>query len=148
MSTFLRFLELLAMSMWLGSIVFFSFFNAPVLFRVLGEKDAGRAVRGIFPRYYLLGTVCGLVLCAVSAARGVLWMWSGLTTASLLLFGALTVLTIFARQWLTPRINAASDAGPSRRREFDGLHKSSVRLNGVVLLLLLAYLGWMAARGW
>lgn len=148
MGAFLRFLELLAMTLWLGSIAFFSFFNAPVLFRVLGEKDAGQVVRALFPRYYLLGLVCGCLLCGVAAVRGVLWIWSGLATASVLLFALLTLLTLFARQWLTPRINAARDAGPARKAEFVSLHKISVRLNGVVLLLLLTYLGWMAARGW
>jgi hypothetical protein len=148
MDALLRFFELLAMVLWLGSVVFFSFFTAPVLFRVFGVEQAGRAVRTIFPRYYLLGLICGVILCVVSAARGLMWTWNGMILPSLVLFVVLTAVIVYARQSLTPRINAARDAGEARRAEFTGLHKRSVRLNGFVLVLLFLYLVWIAARGW
>lgn len=148
MSILLRGLELLAVAIWLGSIVFFSFLNAPVLFRVLGEQQAGKAVRALFPRYYLLGVICGGVLAIVAAIRGVVWNWSGLTGASLALFVLLTGVTLYARQVLTPQATRARGPDGSRTPEFNRLHKRSVLLNGGVLVLLLFYMLWMAARGW
>ncbi len=148
MDALLRFFEFLALSLWLGSVVFFSFLNAPVLFHILPPDQAGRVVRALFPRYYLLGIGCGTVLFLTAAARGLLWTWHGMTAPSAALFAFLAALTLYARQSLTPRINASRDAGTSRLAEFQRLHKRSVRLNAAVLLLLLLYLLWMALRGW
>ena len=49
MGHLLQFLELLAFALWLGAVVFFSFFVAPTLFRKLGPETAGQAVRAVFP---------------------------------------------------------------------------------------------------
>ena len=148
MGNVLEFLELTAVSVWLGSVVFFSFFVAPTLFRSLGTETAGKAVRAIFPRYYLLGIVCGTVLCAVHVMRGVLWYWGGMIRPSIVLFGLLTLLAVYARHWLTPAVNAARDAGEAGKVEFDKLHKRSVRINGLLLLCLVFHLSWMAMRGY
>jgi len=148
MGSILNFLELLSMVLWTGSIVFFSFFVAPALFRVLGQEEAGKAVRSVFPRYYLLGIVCGVTLACVQLGRGVLYYWGGMILPSLVLFILLTLVGIYARQMLTPAINAARDAGTAQKPRFDALHRRSVMLNGFVLLLLMLYLIWMAQRGY
>lgn len=148
MGNLLLFLELAAVSVWLGSIVFFSFVVAPTLFGSLGSETAGKAVRGIFPKYYLLGMVCGIVLCGVHVMRGVLWYWGGMIRPSIMLFGLLTLVAAYARQKLTPAVNAAREAGASGKVEFDRLHKRSVRLSGVLLLSLVFHLSWMAMRGY
>jgi hypothetical protein len=148
MGHLLQFLELLAFALWLGAAVFFSFFVAPTLFRKLGPETAGQAVRAIFPKYYLLGIVCGTVLTAVHVLRGVLWYWGGMIRPSMALFALLTALSVYARQSLTPAIDAAREGGAERKAEFDKLHKRSVRLNGFMLLCLLFHLSWMAMRGY
>ena len=38
----------------LGMMIFFSFIVAPVIFKVLSAKDAGKFVRKIFPYYYIV----------------------------------------------------------------------------------------------
>jgi Domain of unknown function (DUF4149) len=124
--------------LWLGSTVFFSFFIAPVLFRVLAAPDAARVVRAVFPRYYLLGIVCGLVLCSLLLLR---WDWPRLAAVIFL-----TLIDLYCRQFLTPRINEARDAGPPRQREFDRMHRISVQLNGVVMLGLVGFFVWAVWR--
>ena len=148
MGTILNFLELLAMVTWAGSIVFFIFLTAPVLFGVLGQNDAGKVVRALFPRYYLLGTMCGLVLVSVQLGRGLLWYWGGMIRPAIVLFSILTAINLYSRQVLTPAINRARDAGQNDKRRFDRLHRRSMLLNGFVLLTLLFYLIWMAVRGY
>lgn len=148
MNALLNFLELLSLVLWLGAIVFFSFFVAPALFRVLGEAQAGKMVRAIFPRYYMLGIGCGIVLTAVQVLRGLLWYWGGMIKPAIVIFTLLTLLNLYARQGLTPAINAARDAGPAQKPLFDRLHHRSVLLNAFVLLIGLLYLYWMAVRGY
>jgi hypothetical protein len=147
MGNVLNFLELLAMAVWAGAIIFFSFFTAPVLFGVLGKDGAGKVVRALFPRYYLLGVLCGAVLVMVQIGRGVLWYWGGMIKPAIVLFSILTLLSLYARQVLTPAVNIARDAGTAGKPRFDALHRRSLMLNGFVLLLLLLYLVWMAVRG-
>ena len=46
---------LMAMTAWLGAILFFSFGVAPIIFRVLEASQAAKFVRALFPRYYAWG---------------------------------------------------------------------------------------------
>jgi hypothetical protein len=58
--------------------------------------------------------------------------------AAILQMGFLTLMVminLYARQSLTPRINQARDAGDAQKGRFDRLHRQSVILNGIVLLL-------------
>jgi uncharacterized membrane protein len=146
------FIYLLALVCWLGGMVFFSIFTAPVIFRVLTRADAGKVVSGIFPRYYLLGYIAGAValvlalyFCLLRSGR--LW-WILSAVALALALG----LTVYAGAVLRPRINAihmvAEEENPdaARKIEFDHLHRLSVSLNGAVMVLnLLALLSTAAA---
>ena len=40
----------LALTAWVGSILFFSFGVAPIIFPVLGAEAGGKFVRALFPR--------------------------------------------------------------------------------------------------
>jgi hypothetical protein len=150
--TLTLFIYLLALVCWLGGMVFFSIFAAPVIFRVLAPADAGRVVSGIFPRYYLLGYIAGaialilaLYFCVLGNGRG-WWVLSAI--ALVLALG----LTVYAGTVLRPRIDAihivAEEPQPDvgRKAEFDRLHRLSVSLNGGVMVLnLLALLSTAAA---
>ncbi|MFZ3073187.1 MAG: DUF4149 domain-containing protein [Thermodesulfobacteriota bacterium] len=57
----IKFLHLLSMSIWVGSIVFFSFFAAPIIFKKLPREVAGDVVGGIFPKYWAIGYAGGAV---------------------------------------------------------------------------------------
>ena len=52
---FIHFVYILSLVGWVGSIVFFSFFTAPVIFKLLDREKAGEVVAVIFPRYYFFG---------------------------------------------------------------------------------------------
>jgi uncharacterized membrane protein len=139
---------LIAMTSWVGSILFFSFGVAPVIFKVLGAEAGGKFVRALFPRYYLWGAVAGAI--ALPAMVGVPLCFPELrrpmvgVLATINIVGVLIML--YAGNSLTPAINAARDAGPARQQEFDRLHRLSVRLNGLVLVLGLGLLVAFAAR--
>ena len=150
--TLTLFIYLLSLVCWLGGMVFFSIFSAPVIFRVLTRADAGKVVSGIFPRYYLLGYIAGsvalvlaLYFCVMRSGR--LW-WVLSATALALALG----LTVYVGAVLRPRIDAirmvAEEENPdvARKAEFDRLHRLSVSLNGGVMVLnLLALLSSAAA---
>jgi hypothetical protein len=121
----------LALAMLLGVMLFFSLLVAPLVFRCLEARQAGRLIRAMFPWYYAVLSALSLIAAVILApARPWLAM-----VAALVLAGA-----IFARQWLMPRINAASDASQSgdtsARARFGRLHGASVAVNGVQMLLV------------
>jgi hypothetical protein len=138
------FVYLVAIACWLGGIVFFSFFTAPVIFTRLPIADAGKVVHTIFPRYYALGYIAGTIALALAiyftAVRDSR-LWWGLSVAALVL--ALG-LTFYAGAVVRPRVDAIrgvseeQNPDPARKAEFDHLHHLSVYLNGAVLLFNLA----------
>ena len=149
----LIFIYLLALICWLGGVIFFSFFTAPVVFSVLARPDAGKVVSVIFPRYYILGYVAGglafiiaiYLLIASGGSRG-WWL------ASVLTIGVALGCTIYAGTVIRPRVDAIrsvseqANPDPATKTEFDQLHRLSVILNGSVLVLdLIALFGTAAA---
>lgn len=115
-----------------GAMLFFGAVIAPLVFTRLPEETAGPFIRQVFPVYYaVLGGVTGLA--GVLALLG-----SGGAAMALLL---VAVGFGFARQVLMPRINDLRDReldGEERAgRLFSILHRSSVALNAVQMVVLL-----------
>jgi p-aminobenzoyl-glutamate transporter AbgT len=146
------FVYLLCLACWLGGMIFFSIFTAPVIFTALPIAEAGKVVSGIFPRYYILGYVAGIIgfilalYFAVSLAPRLWW-----SLAALALLIAL-VLTFYAGVVVRPRADAIrtvaeeQNPDPARKAEFQHLHRLAVNLNGAVMVLnLLALLSTAAA---
>ena len=57
MHSLLRYALLLALVLWIGGIVFFSFIASPSIFKILPREQAGQVVGDIFPKYHLLGYI-------------------------------------------------------------------------------------------
>ena len=121
----------------LGGMLFFPIVVAPVVFMSLPEAQAGIFLRAMFPRYY----VFMIVLSLVASAMYQLSEGAVVSVAALVCLGV-GLSTLWVRQGLLPRINAARDAqlaGDANAGEaFDRGHKLSVAINIVQLVLLVA----------
>ncbi|QDV38074.1 DUF4149 domain-containing protein [Tautonia plasticadhaerens] len=141
-------LFLLGMTAWLGAILFVSFGVAPIIFTILDPSQAARFVRALFPRYYAWGATSATIALA-SFTGGVLVLpeyrgtWA-LAQIMVLLGGIL--INLHCGNVLTPRINAARDAGPEQADRFARLHRRSVRLNGLMMLAGVALVVAHASR--
>lgn len=127
-------IALLALALLAGSMAFFSFVVAPLVFARLEPATAGRFIRELFPWYYAV--VIGLSLVAAAALAPLL-------PVAALACGVVLIAGVFARQWLMPAINASSDrirGNPAARARFRRLHGLSVAINAVQLLLVFAAL--------
>lgn len=139
---------LLALTAWVGSIAFFSFGVAPIIFKVLSKESAASFVRTLFPRYYLWGATAAAIalpalVCGPMSYPELRGPRIGVQ-AMFVLAGALVML--YCGNSLTPQINAARDGGPDTARRFDALHKRSVILNAIVLFIGIGLLVAFAAR--
>ena len=118
-----------------GAMLFFPTVVAPVVFTSLPEAQAGAFLRSMFPRYYAfmiaLSLIAALLFLVVSDE-------SAYQAAIVCLF--VGVSTLWVRQWLLPRINAARDAqlagDAEAGRRFDRDHKLSVGINTLQLIFL------------
>jgi hypothetical protein len=153
MVALVKWLYLVALGVWLGSIVFFSFAVAPQVFGVLPRPDAGRVVSAIFPLYYYVGYVCaGTMLVAAFLLRASASATRGAWTVSAALAGLMLAVTLYAGLIVQPRAHtlrsAMQDApdAAATKAEFDRLHRRAVQLNGTVLIGVLVLSGLTAAR--
>ena len=144
--SFLRFLMLLSLVVWIGGLIFFAFVLAPTAFQVL-------------PNTHLAGNVVGRALGKlhwVAIFSGIVFLFSSLlysrmtegTAHPLALRHALIVLmlalTLFSQFWIIPRMDtlrasvgdfANVTLNNPARVQFDALHVWSTRVEGAILLL-------------
>ena len=121
--------------MLLGAMLFFPSVVAPVVFTSLPEAQAGAFLRSMFPRYYGF-----MIALSLIAAMFVLAANDGSAHQAAIACLFVGVSTLWVRQWLLPRINAARDAqlagDAEAGRRFDRDHKLSVGINLLQLVLL------------
>ena len=142
MSSLLRAIEFLSLSLWLGSEVFLSFVVAPGAFRILSARDqAGTMVGYALGAMHIGGVICGLVLVLARIARTKTFA-SVLTPAALCVL-AMIALTAISQFTVSPKMAAlraqmgsiqAAAADSPLLLEFERLHRISVSLESGVLL--------------
>jgi hypothetical protein len=144
-STVINFIYLLSLVCWVGSIIFFSFFVAPAVFKTLEREKAGELVGIIFPRYYKVGYVCGVLVLATFLLTGV----AGLKWCA---WGIMMLGTVSAGLGVNPRAKILKeklkDASETEKSDlearFKTLHSLSVKLNAAVLFAGL-WLLWLTS---
>lgn len=146
-------LYLLSLIIWIGSILFFSFVGAPSLFKALPPEFASKAVGAIFPKYYPLGYISGMIafVCLlISAVRTGHWPVFKMFLVILMIgFTVYTSLVIHPHaRALKEEIHAVTGNTDITllQKEFDRAHHASVFMNGVVLLLGLILVFVTASR--
>src|SRR6202045_4819943 len=142
MSTFLRTLEFLALSLWLGSDVFLSFVVAPGAFRILSTRDQAGAMVGYGLWWmHMIGVVCGIVFLASRLART--RTISGLVAPAAVCVVLMIGLTVVSQHAVSPKMAVlrvqmgsiqATAADSPLLADFSRLHRISVSLESGVLL--------------
>ena len=125
----------------LGGMLFFPSVVAPVVFKALPEEQAGAFLRAMFPRYYSFIILLGVAAC-VSYALAESGRGGSVLAPTVGITGLVVVSTLWVKQSLLPKINAARDAelagDASAVASFNTMHRLSVVINMVQLLALLA----------
>jgi len=142
MSTFLRTVEFLSLSLWLGSDVFLSFVVAPGAFRILGSRDQAGAMVGYGLWWmHMIGVVCGIVLLLARLLRT--RAVSSLVAPAALCVVLMVLLTVLSQHAVSPRMAAlrvqmgsiqATAADSPVLAQFSRWHRISVSLESGVLL--------------
>ena len=152
---FLRFLMLMCIAVWLGSLMFFPFV-AQTSFSALPSHEAGQVVRGTLIDLHWIGLGCGLIflICSVIYNRVLLGRSHAFAASHILAF-LMIALTAVSQFLIIPKMDilriSAGEIGPLSagspvRVEFDSLHAWSVRIEEAVLFLGLLVLYSVARR--
>jgi uncharacterized membrane protein len=147
MSTFLRVIEFLGLSLWLGSDVFLSFVVAPGAFRILApSRDQAGAIVGYGLWWmHMIGVVCGIAILLARLLRT--RTFASLATPAALCVGLMILLTVVSQHAVSPKMAAlrvqmgsiqATAADSPLLAEFGRLHRISASLEGCVILAGLA----------
>ena len=152
MTTILRFVQILALGIWLGGIVFLSFAVAPHAFAMLASRHQAGAIVGMaLARLHFMGLACGVayLLAAVFRLRSL----SALAAPAAVAVLSMLALTMMSQFWVSARMadlraqmateHGSIDQTPQGhplRAEFGRLHGISTALELAVLLLGLAAL--------
>ncbi|MCC6543826.1 MAG: DUF4149 domain-containing protein [Nitrospirae bacterium] len=137
----LRFLHLLSLVVWIGGMIFLVVIGAPSIFKVLPRESAGDVLGEIFPKYWIMGYLCGgtaLATVILLSFKEHLFPWGKIGLLILM-----TVLTLYlglveASRAREVRLQIRAEEDTVRRetlkKEFKVLHRKSVALNAVILI--------------
>jgi uncharacterized membrane protein len=144
--SFLRFLMLLSLVVWLGGLIFFAFVLAPTAFTVLPTAHlAGNVVGRALGKLHWIAIFSGIVYLTSSL------LYSRLTDGAAHVFAArhillclMLALTLISQFGIMPRMDtlraslgevSSVPLDNPQRIQFDALHVWSTRVEGAVLLL-------------
>ena len=144
--SFLRFLMLLSLVVWVGGLMFFAFVLAPTAFQVLPNTHlAGNVVGRALGKLHWLAIVSGIIFLIASLLYDRIAQGSAQVLAVRhVLIIVMLALTLFSQYWIIPRMDklrasvsdfAAIPLSDPARVQFDALHVWSTRVEGAVLLL-------------
>ena len=151
MSTLLRTIEFLGLSVWLGSDAFLSFVVAPGAFRILASRDQAGAIVGYGLWWmHMMGVVCGITILLARLLRT--RTFASLATPAALCVVLMILLTVVSQHAVSPKMAVlrvqmgsiqATAADSPLLAEFSRLHRISASLEGCVLLAGLTALYFM-----
>ncbi|HKI27734.1 MAG TPA: DUF4149 domain-containing protein [Candidatus Sulfotelmatobacter sp.] len=144
--SFLRFLMLLSLVVWIGGLIFFAFVLAPTAFTVLPSSHlAGNVVGRALGKLHWIAIVAGIVFLISSL------LYSRISDGTAHIFALRHVLvclmlglTLFSQFWIIPRMDtlraqvgdfSSVPIDSPARVQFDALHVWSTRVESAVLLL-------------
>ena len=144
--SFLRFLMILSLVVWIGGLIFFAFVVAPTAFQVLPNTHlAGNLVGRSLNKLHWIAIVSGVAFLITS----LLYCYIAQGTAHIfamrhIFICLMLALTLFSQFWIIPRMDtlrasvgdfASVPLNDPQRIQFDALHVWSTRVESAVLLL-------------
>ena len=135
----LKSLYLYSVSLWVGALFFFTAVGAPLAFRVLKKEEAGKYTGAVFPKYFGLGYIFGL-LALISFYLLVKGNMTLIASVNLFLLLLMNLLNFVNGLLIVPKAGLlkAEFYRSNDRSYYDRflkLHAVSMALNGITVIL-------------
>jgi uncharacterized membrane protein len=149
---FLRFVHFFAFIFWYGTLLYFTFIQAPLLFKTLPRQLFGEVQSHIFPAYYWISYICGLLLVVTYHLLHPLKNYASQDCVKISALYLMLILSMGQGFWIGPKVaqlrverQAAEDSKDQAKtealaREFGKAHGISSLLNLLVIILGTVYL--------
>jgi len=137
-----RFLHLFTLVSWQGSLIFFSFFAAPAIFKTLPRESAGDVVGRIFPRYWVMGYLCSAI--SLITLIYLSYIDKAFPKERIILLVIMTIITFYSGLSIGKKARAIKadmrmaekgGAKDALRKRFKKIHALSASLNMLVFVL-------------
>ncbi len=149
---FLRFIHLFTFVFWYGTLLYFTFIQAPVLFKTLPRDVFGLVQSKLFPPFYIISYICGTVLIVTYHFTHPLKPNDPQDCVKITALYLMLLLSLGQGMWIGPkaaqlrldRIAAEESKDTPKvevlKREFGKAHGISSLINLLVILSGLVYL--------
>lgn len=148
----LRFAHLFTFSFWYGTLLYFTFLQAPILFKTLPREMFGLVQSKLFPAYYLLSYLCGAVLVVTFHLLHPLKNYASQDCVKITALCLMLLFSLGQGLWIGPKVGqlrverqAAEEAkdtakAETLRGEFGRAHGISSLFNLIVIISGTVYL--------
>jgi hypothetical protein len=149
---FLRFIHLFTFVFWYGTLLYFTFIQAPVLFKTLPRDIFGLVQSKLFPPFYILSYICGTALIVTYHFTHPLKPNDPQDCVKITALYLMLLLSLGQGMWIGPKAaqlrleRMAAEEGKDTskaealNREFRKAHGISSLINLLVILSGLVYL--------
>ncbi len=149
---FLRFLHFFTFAFWYGTLLYFTFIQAPILFKTLPREMFGLVQSKLFPAYYLISYLCGSILVVTFHLLHPLKNYASQDCVKITALCLMLLLSLAQGLWIGPKVGQlrlerqsaeqAKDTvlAEKLRGEFGKAHGVSSLLNLIVILSGTVYL--------
>ncbi len=143
---FLRFVHFFTFTFWYGTLLYFTFIQAPVLFKTLSRPLFGEVQSHLFPAYYLISYICGTLLVVTFHLLHPLKSYVPQDCVKITMLCLMLLFSLGQGLWIGPKVSrlrierqAAKEAKDqpkidSLSKDFGKAHGISSLLNLVVII--------------
>lgn len=154
--TVLRFIHLFTFVFWYGALLYFTFVQAPVLFKALPRETFGLVQSKLFPSYYLISYIAGAFLVVSYHLLHPLKDYSPQDCVKITALCLMLLFSLAQGLWMGPQVGklrlerqAAEQAKDTAKvealsKEFGKAHGISSLLNLIVIIAGTVYFFYTA----
>ncbi len=148
----LRFIHFFTFIFWYGTLLYFTFIQAPVLFRNLPRELFGQVQSVLFPAYYWISYICGILLVVTFHLLHPLKNYAVQDCVKITALCLMLLFSLGQGLWIGPRVGAlrverqaAEQANDKPKadaltQEFNKAHGISSLFNLIVIIAGTVYL--------
>jgi len=153
---FLRFIHLFSFVFWYGTLLFFTFIQAPLLFKSLPRETFGLVQSVLFPAYYLISYICGTLLVVTYHFLHPLRNYTPQDCVKITALCLMLLFSLGQGLWIGPKVaglrveRQAAEAAKDQTRidslskDFGKAHGVSSLFNLIVIIAGTAYFVYLA----
>lgn len=152
---FLRFVNFFSFVFWYGTLLYFTFIQAPVLFKSLPRELFGQVQSYLFPAYYWISYICGVLLVVTYHLLHPLKNYVPQDCVKITVLCLMLLFSLGQGLWIGPKVavlrverQAATDAKDQPQvdalsKEFGKAHGISSLFNLIVIIAGMVYLVYL-----